>query len=81
MIKGLPLQEELRGQPVGQQCGDPSPPCQLLPWGPGLQETERTYLELICFHLYLLVCGHGIFKMPIWSSMQVIARNPILELK
>lgn len=59
---------ELRGQPVGQQREGPSPPCQLSPRWPGLQETGRMHLELICFHLYLLVCGHGIFGMPIWST-------------
>lgn len=81
LFKGLPLQEERGDSPSGCSMGGSSPPLQLSPLGPSLQETDRTYFELICFHLYLLVCGHGMFEMPIWSPKQVTAKNPILELK
>jgi len=41
VIKELPPQKELGGQPIGQQHGDASPLQHLLPLGPRLQETEH----------------------------------------
>lgn len=48
---------------------------------PSLQETEKTYFELTCFHLYLLGFGHGMFETPIWSLTQVTAKKSTLGVE